>query len=47
MGGPLATHAAIDLVYRGVQIKSLYTFGSYRVGETKFSIWFDNFMSKT
>lgn len=40
MGGPLATHSAIDLVFHGIPIKALYTFGSYRIGDLDLARWF-------
>jgi hypothetical protein len=47
MGGPLATHCAIDLVFHGVAVKTLYSFGSYRIGDADLSRWFETFMKNT
>jgi len=47
MGGPLATHSAIDLVFHGIPVKYLYTFGSYRIGDSDLSRWFEGFMKNT
>jgi predicted lipase len=43
MGGPLATLAAIDLISIGINVKYLYTFGSFRVGDFKFAQWYKNY----
>lgn len=37
LGGALATHAAISLNNQGVSVDQLYTYGSPRVGDVKFS----------
>ena len=37
LGGALATHALAILSAQGFQIKNFYTFGSPRVGDSKFS----------
>ncbi len=41
LGGALATHAAVQLVSQGINVEALYTYGSPRVGDNKFSTWFD------
>jgi predicted lipase len=44
LGGALATHAAVHLVNEGVTVSEFYTFGCPRVGDVKFSNWFDAFI---
>jgi hypothetical protein len=41
LGGALATHAAAHLIANGIQVDTFYTFGSPRVGDSRFTQWFD------
>ena len=47
LGGALATHAAAHLLSQGINVDMLYTFGSPRVGDNKFSTWFDALLKNT
>lgn len=44
LGATLATHAAIHLAHMGIKIQYLYVFGSYRMGDVKFTKWFEHNM---
>lgn len=44
LGGALATHAAIQLLSENIPVDQFYTFGSPRVGDNKFSTWFDSYL---
>jgi predicted lipase len=41
LGGALATHAALSLANQKMPVSILYTYGSPRVGDQKFSEWYD------
>lgn len=43
LGGAIAVHAALDLVSINLKVDTLYTYGAPRVGDKKFSEWFDSF----
>lgn len=47
LGGALATHAAISLQAKKMRVFQLYTFGSPRVGDVKFSEWFERSFADT
>lgn len=47
LGGALATHAAISLQAKKIKVFQLYTFGSPRVGDVKFSEWFQKYLPDT
>jgi len=42
LGAALATHAAAHITKAGHKVIEFYNFGSPRVGNAKFSQWFDN-----
>lgn len=41
MGASIATHAAAHLLSNRIKVTELYTFGSPRVGDAKFRVWFN------
>ena len=45
LGGAYATLAATHLMAVGVQVDDIYTFGSPRVGDSKFHQWFTKMMN--
>ena len=44
MGGALAQHAAVSLTNQNIYVSQLYHYGSPRVGDSKFSTWFDSYI---
>jgi predicted lipase len=46
LGGALATHATAQLLVAGINVEQFYTYGSPRVGDSKFTSWFDNLLSQ-
>jgi hypothetical protein len=41
LGAALATHAVADLLANRIQVTTFYNYGSPRVGDAKFTLWFN------
>ncbi len=42
MGAALAIHATAHLLALNYEVEALYNYGSPRIGDTKFTVWFNS-----
>jgi len=46
LGAAIASHAAAHLLTNGTKVTELYTLGSPRVGDPKYTVWFNEIYGK-